>query len=143
HPLSIFFMPVEGGLSSLLLNPNPTIRMPVLKIPVTARFNKLEKLPVGDQAFAYLIVREIYFVSAQFVVVAKPFTFKSNFVDSFFYRYKGFSLWLFIGRHGFIFIIGRKQRIVAENIFNIGKQQLLMMLCIVIFERSEKCSSRG
>src|SRR5690606_20924082 len=123
-------MPIQRCFRSLRFYPIPTFGVPVPKILITAVFDEVEVFPIRDQPAGDRKFVQVGGMPAEFVVITKSATLKTNFILPFWYLEQD-NIFHSARTLLEIFRIPWKKGVMPKYIFNIRKQKLLMLLFVV------------
>src|SRR4029077_13096689 len=129
-PSAISLFPIEWRFPALFVHRHQTEREPEFRLLISSGFNKSKIFAAGNQARAEGKFRDECAMSRSFIVVGKIATVMTNSCNRFVEIDKCHRRRLF----GFLLRAFSKnwmQRILREDMFNIGNEQFLMLLLVM------------
>src|SRR5579871_5667234 len=81
-PPAIDKMPVDWRSGPVVLDPIPSLRMPIAKIFIAAAFDEFEVFRIGNQSGGNLVFVEIDLVTGELVVEAEFIPFITDLIDA-------------------------------------------------------------
>src|SRR5205814_4391453 len=129
-PCAISFFPIEWCLPTLLVYCHPAERKPEFRSLISAGFDESQIFAAGNQTRAERKFRDECAMSRSFIVVGKIATIMTDGCNRFLEigkRRRGTRFTFFLGA----FSKNRMQRILRENMLDIGNEQFLMLLFVM------------
>src|SRR5690606_9481191 len=127
-PFPLFLVPVERSIDSFFLDELKSFVQPIVEVLIAFGLDEFKKLPVGDKRIGDFKFFQEDTMSAQFVVIAKSISHKTDLIDPFVKSQKLALLLRFGLEAG---AIDRKRRLIAQDVLEVVGEELLMLLFMV------------